>query len=109
MTEINGTPLEECNANIFCLQETKRESFDLAFIRKFAPERFDKFDYCPSSGASGGILVCWASNYFSAITVEKQPFAIKLTITSVHNLLSWTLVVCMVHVDNRLRITFQLA
>lgn len=43
---------------IFCLQETKRESFDIHYIRKFAPKRFDKFDYCPSLGASGGILVC---------------------------------------------------
>jgi hypothetical protein len=29
----------------------------------------------------------------SAITLEKQPFAIKLTITSVHKFPSWTLVV----------------
>jgi exonuclease III len=50
--------IEESSANIFCLQETKRSSFDLPFIRKFAPKRFDKFDYCPSEGASGGILVC---------------------------------------------------
>lgn len=40
--------IEESSANIFCLQETKRSSFDLPFIRKFAPKRFDKFDYCPS-------------------------------------------------------------
>jgi len=45
------------NCDVLCLQETKREHFDTAYIRKFAPRRFDKFDYIPSEGASGGILV----------------------------------------------------
>lgn len=85
--------IEESNANIFCLQETKRESFDIHYIRKFAPKRFDKFDFCPSLGASGGILVCWASSCFTASVLEKQPFAIKMQMTSVHNLQTCTLVV----------------
>jgi len=84
--------IDESNANIFCLQETKRETFDLQNVRKFAPKRFDKFDYCPSVGASGGILVCWSSSYFSVSTLEKQKFAIKLLVTSSHNLEAWTLV-----------------
>jgi exonuclease III len=50
--------IEESNANILCLQETKKESIDLHVIRKFAPKRFGRFDFCPSVGASGGILVC---------------------------------------------------
>lgn len=50
--------IDESSANIFCLQETKREQFDLRYIRKFAPNKFDSFDYVPSEGASGGILVC---------------------------------------------------
>jgi exonuclease III len=85
--------IDECSANIFCLQETKRESFDLFFIRKFAPKRFDRFEFCPYVGASGGILVCWASSHFSGSIIEKQPFAIKLVMSSTHNLISWTLVV----------------
>jgi exonuclease III len=36
--------IEESHANNFCLQETKKETFDLRFIRKFAPKRFDQFD-----------------------------------------------------------------
>jgi hypothetical protein len=62
--------IDESNANIFCLQETKRESFDLHFIRNFAPKRFENFDFYPSVGTSGGILVCWASNFFSLVTLE---------------------------------------
>lgn len=30
--------IDECNANIFCLQETKKEDIDLSFIKKFAPK-----------------------------------------------------------------------
>jgi hypothetical protein len=41
----------------------------------------------------GGILVCWSSSYFSVATLEKQQFAIKLLVTSSHNLEAWTLVV----------------
>jgi exonuclease III len=85
--------IEESNAHIFCLQETKKESFDLQFIRNFAPKKFDKFDYCPSVGASGGILVCWASKFFSMITLEKHSFAIVLQVTYAHNLDFWILTV----------------
>lgn len=84
--------IEESSANIFCLQETKREVFDIRYIRKFAPKRFDKFDFCPSEGASGGILVCWASSYFSVTIMEKHSYAIRLVVTSMHNLDTWTLV-----------------
>jgi endonuclease/exonuclease/phosphatase family metal-dependent hydrolase len=85
--------IEESNANIFCLQETKRNSFDLRCIRKFAAKRFDRFDYCPSEGASGGILVCWASSHFAITALEKQQFALKLSVTTTHNMEVWTLVV----------------
>jgi exonuclease III len=50
--------IEESCANIFCLQETKREVIDLQFIHNFAPKRFDGFDFSPSVGAFWGILVC---------------------------------------------------
>jgi hypothetical protein len=86
MTKINEilSGIKFSNANIFYLLEMKKESFDLGFIRKIAPKRFDNFDFYPSLGASGGILVCWASNHFSAITLEKETFAITLAITSLH-------------------------
>ena len=43
--------------DIVCLQETKREVFDAPFIKNFAPRRLDYFDFIPSVGSSGGILV----------------------------------------------------
>jgi hypothetical protein len=65
----------------------------LQFIHNFAPKRFDKFEFSPSIGASGGILVCWASNHFSGSTIEKHPFAINLKMLSIHSQISWNLVV----------------
>jgi hypothetical protein len=85
--------IEECGVNIFCFQETKRDHIDIHFLKNFAPKRFDNFEFCPSSGASGGILVAWVSRFFSVTVHEKHPFAIRLTFTSAINSISWNLVV----------------
>jgi exonuclease III len=50
--------LEESACSIVCLQETKRDHFDIAFIRNFALRRFDCFDFIPADGASGGCSLC---------------------------------------------------
>ena len=47
----------QSSCDIFCLQETKRDNFDINFLRKLSPNCFDCFDFLPSVGASGGILV----------------------------------------------------
>jgi hypothetical protein len=85
--------IEESGANIFCFQETKRDLIDIHFMKNFAPKRFDNFEFCPSSGASGGILVAWVSRFFVVTVHEKHSFAIRLTFTSVINSISWNLVV----------------
>ena len=54
--------IDESLASIICFQETKRGEIDLTFLKKFVPRRFDQFAYVPSDGASGGLLVTWASN-----------------------------------------------
>ena len=59
--------IDESSCSVLCLQETKRESFDMAYIRKFAPRRLDKYDFIPSIGLSGGILVVWASAVFDGL------------------------------------------
>jgi exonuclease III len=48
--------IDECGCDIICIQETTREDFDIQFIRKFAPKRFNKFEFLPSIGASVGLL-----------------------------------------------------
>jgi hypothetical protein len=47
----------ESKCDILCIQETKREVFDQAYIRNFCPWNLDSFDYIPSVGPSGGMLV----------------------------------------------------
>jgi hypothetical protein len=48
--------IDESGCDIICLQETKRENFDLDYIKKFCPKKFNKFEYLPSIGASGDLL-----------------------------------------------------
>lgn len=45
------------NADIICLQETKRELFDARYLKNFCPRRINQFEYLPSVGASGGLLI----------------------------------------------------
>jgi hypothetical protein len=85
--------IEESGANIFCFQETKRELIDIRFLKNFAPKGFDNFEFCPSTSASGGILVAWISRFFTVIVHEMHSFTIRLTIISIINSLSWNLVV----------------
>nr|BAD23266.1 hypothetical protein [Oryza sativa Japonica Group] len=42
---------------VLCLQETKKENFELFDIKKFAPKRFGSIAFAPSMSASGGILI----------------------------------------------------
>lgn len=69
----------------------KHSAYDTPFIRKFVPKRFDKFEFIPSVGASGGILVVWNSSHFLGQVVHTMPFAITIEFTSMLNLNSWKL------------------
>src|SRR3954462_13696591 len=57
--------IESSGCSIVCLQETKRESFDLSYIKLCCPRKFDKFEYDPSIGNSGGTCIIWMSSVFS--------------------------------------------
>ena len=51
--------IEESSANIFCLQETKKENFDLHFsFLSLLLSVLIKFDFCHSEGASRGSWFC---------------------------------------------------
>jgi exonuclease III len=83
--------IDESGASIICLQETKLQNVDMHIIRKFAPRRYDKFDFIPSLGASGGILVLWNSAQFLGLTLDKQPFGLTISFTSQFNSAMWKL------------------
>lgn len=81
----------ESNCEIFCFQETKKESFDLAFIKNFAPKRFDSFIFSPSVGASGGLLVVWNGSIFHGTPIEVKSFAIIVCFFSRMDMSAWYL------------------
>ena len=83
--------IEESSCSIICLQETKREHFDISYIRNFAPRHFDNFDYIPSIGTSGGLFILWCSSTFTGTIIHKKDFAITVSFTSMHNGDSWLL------------------
>jgi exonuclease III len=43
----------EAKCDVLCLQETKREFFDLQYIKKFCRRNLDHFVFLPSLGLSG--------------------------------------------------------
>jgi hypothetical protein len=74
--------IEESNASIICLQETKKREFDARFIKGFAPHRFHNFAYIPSDGASGGQLVLWISNVFSGQVMLEESIGLAIEFIS---------------------------
>ena len=77
--------ITESRSEIICLQETKRETLDISFIRNFCPPAYDSFEYLPSIGASGGILVVWMSSSFLGNLVFSNEYAILVEFTSKFN------------------------
>jgi len=56
--------ISEAQCDVICLQETKHDFFDSAYLRKFCPPMFDQFCFIPSVGASGGMIVAWKGSMF---------------------------------------------
>jgi exonuclease III len=83
--------IQESGCHIICFQETKRESIDLDFIRKFCPRRFDGFAFQPSVGRSGGILTVWDSAMLSGDCVFQDSFALSVDFKSAKDDGAWTL------------------
>lgn len=82
----------QANCEIICLQETKIQNLDLAFLRKIFPPCFDDFLYVPSVGASGGVLTAWNSQLFSGTLRIISGFGIGVEFSSKFDDSSWTLV-----------------
>lgn len=77
--------IEESACPIFCILETKRQQFDMAYFKKIAPKRFGKFAFSSSVGASGGILVGWNNSIFTGTVTQIHKFALIINFTSIHN------------------------
>jgi exonuclease III len=81
----------DVGCDVLCFQETKRQSFDSQFLRKFSPSGFDAFEFLPSIGASGGLVTAWKSSVFSGHLVFQNSYAITVKLTAKHNDDSWLL------------------
>lgn len=74
--------ISESACSIVCLQETKREQFDLAYLRNFCNISFNKFAYSPSQGASGGLITIWKGRLFAGILLNTTDHSITVEFTS---------------------------
>jgi hypothetical protein len=65
--------------------------FDLSFLRKICPQYIDAFDFLPSVGASGGILIAWNSGLFIGVKTFSNSFVVTLDFSSRHDNANWVL------------------
>jgi exonuclease III len=74
-----SSKIEESGCDIICLQETKRESFTMEYIRKFCPRKFSDFKFLTSVGASEGILTVWNGAMFKGELDFQNDFSLSVT------------------------------
>lgn len=83
--------IDESNCDIICLQETKRENFDILYNRNFCPKRLNKFVFLPSIGASGGLFIGWNGNLLAGTTLFHNEFSISVQFTCSLSGATWIL------------------
>lgn len=81
----------DSKCDVICLQETKRELFDISLIKKLCPPSFDAFEFLPSIVASGGIITIWKSVIIEGHLSFQNNFSISIDIRSRHNNAKWVL------------------
>jgi hypothetical protein len=74
--------IEETSCVALYLQETKRSSFDINYLKNFFHRRFSHFSFSPSDGASGGLLTVWNGNLFSGTVIDTHRFALTIKLRS---------------------------
>ena len=74
--------IDESNCGIICLQETKRDFFDQAYLRNFSPRRYNQFAYSGSVGLSGGIITIWNGSVFNGSACYSENHALGVSLTS---------------------------
>jgi exonuclease III len=87
---IKSKIMESC-CDIICLQETKKEFFDQGFIRMFCPSSFDRFEFIPSNGASGGTIIISKSGRFSGQVISHNEYAMSVEFVSILSGVVWVL------------------
>jgi hypothetical protein len=63
----------------------------MQFIRKFAPKKFNKFEFLPSIGASSGMIILWNGSLFNGTIEFQNEFSLSVRFSSNLSLDSWIL------------------
>jgi len=74
--------INESSCQILCLQETKRENFDILYLKKFCSKHLNAFAFSPSVGASGGIITIWNGNMFDGNIVCSNGYCVTIKFTN---------------------------
>lgn len=76
---------------LFVYRKQKKEDFDRQFLKNICPNDFDAFEFLPSVGASGGILVAWKSGMFLENILFSNEFGISIHFCSLFDNATWLL------------------
>jgi hypothetical protein len=82
----NGThyAIRDSRCDIVCLQETKKEFFDRAGLRKFYPNSLDAFAFVPSVGNSGHFITVWNSCKLAGTVIFRMSMLFRLNSLLIH-------------------------
>jgi exonuclease III len=70
--------IRDSRCEIVCLQETKKELFDRADLRKFCPNSLDVFTFVPSVGNSDGFITVWNSSKLVGTVIFQNDYALSV-------------------------------
>jgi exonuclease III len=68
----------ESGASIIYLQETKRSNFDASYLKKLCPRNLSKFEFFPSDGASGGLIIIWNPAMFVGSLLSANAYSVTV-------------------------------
>src|SRR4051812_35146628 len=76
---------------LFASKKLRRKFLISLTSENFVPPKFTKFEFLPSRGASGGLIIIWNSSLFSAQLYFQNEFSISITLTSLLSNETWIL------------------
>jgi hypothetical protein len=79
------------NCDVVCLQETKREHFDVAYLKIFCHRHLDKFELHPLFGSSGGLITIWNGSHFIGEKIFEYDFTLSVELHSLHSKAPWVI------------------
>lgn len=83
--------IRSVNADIVCLQETKRESFSTSILMQTLGPEYLTFAFLPASDTRGGILVAWRASHCSVLDHHIGDFSVSVKVCLHGNTSSWWL------------------